>query len=173
MVSHIFQGGVPTEPDVKRLDVAFPSPETETEITHDQLEAILNLSRRSSRYRTVLQAWRRKLMRLKNLDTEAIPNRGYKILREYERVNVSAKNFRQGVRKVGRAVTRIERVNVAKLTQEEQRKAEHVQQQMSSTLAVARGTAKAVAITLGPTEHEPVAPYPVRREPTLPLPRRR
>lgn len=56
----IFLGGVPTEPDVTALNEAFPVSELLPGkfIEYSQISAVINVSPRSSRFKTVLDRWR-------------------------------------------------------------------------------------------------------------------
>ena len=57
----IFLGGVPTEPDVTALNEAFPVSELLPGkfIEDSQISAVINVSPRSSRFKTVLDRWRK------------------------------------------------------------------------------------------------------------------
>ncbi len=151
----LFIGGVPTEPDVKLLLAAFPDPQRGQLITHEQIEGVITVHRSSSRYRTVVAAWRRRLINESNLDTTAIPGVGIRVLAEYDRVTASAKDYRRGVATVGKATRRVSRVQVERLTEQEQTKAEHVRRQMEATLAAGRQSVKEIAIRLAPPESNP------------------
>jgi hypothetical protein len=59
-----YYGGVPTKPDVDKLIEKWGIPEEGTQITYEQIETVLGIKRngeRSSRYRTVVSAWKKRL----------------------------------------------------------------------------------------------------------------
>jgi hypothetical protein len=70
------------------------------EITHDQLETVLTMNRAQSRYRTVLNKWRRQLLQERGvwLDGSAAGGRGFVVLVPDEMVRCA----HRGVRSAGR-----------------------------------------------------------------------
>lgn len=148
-------GGVPTSPEVKRLLAAFPDPQPGTTISHADIETVLNLSRDSSRYRTIITAWRRQLLLEQNIDIDALSGVGFYVPAPFERVTISTRDFRRGIGRVGKAVRRISRVPMERLTNEEQVKAEHTRRRMEATLSEGRSATKEIAIRLAPLEQSP------------------
>src|SRR5262245_53413982 len=99
-------GGIPTEPDVRRLMDRFCAPEPGV-IPHEEIEKEIREESDSSRYRTIVSAWRRRLRREHNIDTSAEPGHGIRILTEPERVDVSKRDLGRGVRGIVRSHVRI------------------------------------------------------------------
>lgn len=151
----LFEGGVPTEPDVKRLLAAFPGLKRGQLVTHAEIEEALGCDHRTSRYRGVVKSWKRKVLNESNLDLQAVPGVGLRVLDEYERVTESARDYRRGIKTVGRAAKRVQRVRVEMLTGEQAAKAEHVQRHALATLEAGRAAVKEIAIRLAPAEANP------------------
>jgi hypothetical protein len=123
--SRIFWGGVPTEPDVRKLLQHYGAPTEGTLIAYDELHAILHLPK-GSRFKSVLSAWRKQLMKEFNIDTKAEPGKGILILAPHERVNESSKNLIQAARRVRRGYLRASTVPVARLDATSRMKHDHV-----------------------------------------------
>lgn len=105
-MSKPFFGGMPTEPDVKALQEAFPDVAKGETITHDAIEGVIRYSRQSGRYRIVVKAWRKHLLTTQNVDLGAIHGIGFRALNAEERINESIRGVRSGVRKTMRSVSR-------------------------------------------------------------------
>lgn len=105
-MSKLFLGGVPTNADVRKLKEAFPDLTEGSEITHEEVERVVQLSRESSRYRSVTRAWRRDLLTHSGIDLAAVPGIGFRCLDAGERIAASVDGFKSGTRKQMRAVRR-------------------------------------------------------------------
>lgn len=105
-MSKMFFAGVPTGADVRKLKDAFGVPEAGTEITHDQIEAVIGVERTEHRYRTVVAAWRKALMNENNVDLGTVAGAGYRALSAPERVSAGIHGMRAGVRKQIKSIRR-------------------------------------------------------------------
>lgn len=105
-MSKLFLGGVPTNADVRKLKEAFPEWIEGTEVSHEQVEKVIDLSRDSNRYRTVTMAWRRDLLTHSGIDLMAVAGIGFRCLNPSERIAASVDGFKSGTRKQMRAVRR-------------------------------------------------------------------
>ena len=105
-MSRLFLGGVPTNADVRKLKDAFPDLTEGTEIRHEEVERVLELSRESSRYRCVTLAWRRDLLTHSGVDLGAVAGIGFRCLNPSERIAASVDGFKSGTRKQMRSVRR-------------------------------------------------------------------
>lgn len=148
-------GGMPTEPDVKRLIEAFPSPKIGEIITHQQIVSVIGAAPGSTRYRTVVTAWRRQLFRQHNIDTKAVPGIGIAFLTASERVTESIRGYSAHVRGIRRDVRRIRSVRAEELTDQQQRATEHATRHMEATLSQARTDSKAIAVQFTPQAQLP------------------
>lgn len=99
----VFRGGLPFEPDVKRLEEAFPVPElTEGRvIEHVALEAIVQAKRGSSRYYGVINSWINRLRNVSRIHAAWKPGDGIKILPPDELLGHGESRLRQ---KIGQTV---------------------------------------------------------------------
>lgn len=149
----IFSSGVPTEPDVKKLLTTFTNLKAGNVITHTDIENTIQVKPGTSRYKTIVTAWRRRLLNEQNIDMEAVPSVGLRVLEQFERVTVSVRDFRRGVRRIGKSVSRIRRVPVEQLTPREQVKTEHATRRMHATLVTAQADRKAISVRFGPVVH--------------------
>lgn len=159
----IFQSGVPTEPDVKRLIEAFPKLVEGQTIAYQDIEVILGIDRKQSRYRTVTTAWRRAMLRVHNIEIEAVKSLGFRVMPPNDRLTGSVKRFGRGVRAVGRSVGTMRRVPAERLSEEQQRVYDHASRRMQSTLDHARGEAQSIAAVFRPQEQLQRGPAPVIR----------
>jgi hypothetical protein len=121
----VFLAGMPTEPDVKLLKQAFELKDN-LEISHEQVEKIIGVSRKTWRYRSIVDAWRRAVEREQNIIIGAIPGIGFKVLPPSERVSLCVSKVASGTRMVRRAGVRAAMIPTHNLSKEEQMKAEHV-----------------------------------------------
>lgn len=96
----IFGGGVPTAPDVKKIVDSIGIPKEGAVVKYTQLERLLHLKRDSFRFRTVLNAWKRKLFAENNVLMTAVPTVGYKAADPSERIVESKSRVRSGFKKV-------------------------------------------------------------------------
>ena len=101
--SAICEGGVPLDPDVRKLVEALGVPEVGTTIPYAQLESLLNTPWRSNRFRAVTATWRKKLFRDHNLVLKAIPGSAFEVADSRARLEVTGKTLKRGVRTIARA----------------------------------------------------------------------
>ncbi len=157
--TQMYFGGLPTEPDVQRLCTAV-DPTPGTEITYDQLAALLEIDKHSRRFRTILRAWRHHLFDESNVDTKAIPGHAIRFLLAPERTEESVTTALIGMRKLGRAYRRNQATPVQELTLPQRQKHDHVHSLLGHILHVATATRKQLALppavtpqpVLGPPE---------------------
>lgn len=137
-------GGIPTEPDVKKL-LAQITVEPGQLVEHEAIEEVTGLTRGTSRYRTVVTAWQRRLFRDENLDTDAVSGQGIRVLMEGERVHVSVRDFGRGVRRIGRSLRRISAVRAEALSEKDRQRYDHGRRLIALTLEGARQAQKDLA----------------------------
>lgn len=138
----LFSGAMPTAPDVKRLTEQLGKLSIGQEISHEAVEAILNTERNSSRYRTVTGAWRRLARRDDNLQIEAVPGRGFRVLTGVERLQSSRKKAADGFRKVGRAAREAAAIPDAELNADQRVKRDHFQMVAAKMVSIASAEMK-------------------------------
>jgi hypothetical protein len=131
-VGETFRGGMPTGPDIARLLETWPTLSAGDEITHARVEEIIGETRASARYRTVLMAFRARLLKERNIDTVAVRGVGLRVLSEAGRVLESANGGRRGVRQIRRSVGRVSLVRTELLPPEERERAAFVRRQLTA-----------------------------------------
>lgn len=110
----MYFGGIPTGPDVARIE-AVVEPTPGSIISHHTIEEAIDEKHGTSRYRTVTEAWRTKALRDYNIEIEAERGVGFRVLTEPERVGVMRKRVGGGCRKIGKAVNRGSRIDTRQL----------------------------------------------------------
>lgn len=125
-MSKLFLGGVPTAPDVKKLRKAFPELVDGQDISHEEVESVLNMDSRSSRYRSVTTAWRKEMLNEENIEVSAVAGVGFRCLTGPERLSTNIKGFRAGTRKQGKSIRRVTMVPAEKLGEQDQAKQLHL-----------------------------------------------
>jgi hypothetical protein len=115
MTTKIFTGGIPYGPDIRKLEERVGVPTPGTLVTYTEIEMALGYSWRTPRFRGVVWAWRKKLMREANLDTFAEPASGIRVLTAEERVDVTCGDVKASARKVRRVAIRAESISVLEI----------------------------------------------------------
>lgn len=96
-----------TDVDVQHLMTVFPDIQPDgREVTHDQIEAVLSESRLSSRYRRVVNKWRKLLLaeRAVWLDGQTAQGRGFVALTPDEMVRFGNRGVRTAGRKLRKSL---------------------------------------------------------------------
>lgn len=75
-----FNLGMPTGPDVKKLEEAFPDLKPGQEIGYEMIEGLIGLQHVSSRFSAVFGAWRRQVFRQRQLRLLRITGKGVEVL---------------------------------------------------------------------------------------------
>lgn len=151
-----FAVGMPTTVDVDRLIEAFGVPDAGALIPYEDVESALTLSRQQARFRTVTNAWRRRLEREHNLVIEAETNKGFLVLTNRDRVGHSARYFRSGLRRVGVAGRRAASTSRTGLSADEVKALDHVSNVAASFRMQAALEARKL-LALPPSAHKPAA----------------
>lgn len=143
-MSKLFFGGIPTAPDVKKLREAFPKIEEGTDFTHEQIQAVIGLHPKSTRYRCVTLAWRKEMLNEHNVEIAAVATIGFRALAGPERLDTNVRGFKQGARKQGKHLRRVGMVRAETLSQIEQDKQQHVMRLGAAVLAQAASMMKEI-----------------------------
>jgi hypothetical protein len=157
----IFRGGLPYEPDVAKLNVAFPveSLEHGRILEHAAVLATLGMEKRNDRYEAVLRSWRRDLQadhrivltyvrapvaqqdgRVKNVSI------GLRVCDDAEKLGHSQSKMKTGVRVIKKSFAVLGAVNEHKLTDEQRRRFDHSQRVMGALHATAQQAAKDIEL---------------------------
>jgi len=105
MSKHMFFGGVPTAPDVKRIEDALGVPKEGTTIAWKHLEGIILCARTEYRFSSVVTAWRKKLEREHSVLMIAEAGTGLKAATPDERIDWSARKVKAGRRAIVRGAS--------------------------------------------------------------------
>ncbi|MCL4837861.1 MAG: hypothetical protein KJ058_07845 [Thermoanaerobaculia bacterium] len=110
VTAKVFLGGLPVEPDVRRLEEKFGVPEVGALLTHRQVEGALGEKYGSTRYRTVTKAWRQHLREENNVELKAVPGIGFKCLGADERLDEANSTGRSVLRKLRKGAQQVESI---------------------------------------------------------------
>jgi hypothetical protein len=103
---NLFFGGVPTEPDVRALRDAFPEAEMEpgTIIPYERVEALIGAGRKSNRWKTVTEKWRKIVEnQTGRVIIGTVAGVGFKVLDNTQKVDLGYSKFSSAVRIARRA----------------------------------------------------------------------
>ncbi len=95
---------IPTKVDVDRLIAAFGVPESGTKITYADISKTIGYEKDTFRWRTVTEAWRKKLYSHHNILFEAIRNDGFLCLNPNERIGWSVRKVATGKKSMMKGV---------------------------------------------------------------------
>lgn len=124
--SNLFQGGVPTKPDVDKLREKFGVPKEGAVITWKQIEDVIGCKKGSSRFATVVDAWRKAMDREHQLIFGPVRGQGLKALPPDDRIELSSQKRKSGIRMVGRSFKIATFTDRNRLTPENQRVQDHI-----------------------------------------------
>ena len=125
--SKLFFGGMNVENELKLMDKAFSEAKPGDVIPHEDIEKTINLSRKESRYRTVISRWRRDMLKTKNLDIESRRGEGYAVLTPTERVSSGSRHIGLHNRAMKRTFYRVSTIPREQLDSTEAKTADHLQ----------------------------------------------
>ncbi len=142
MTGRLFFGGVPTRMDVDRLMKIEDDPGMS--IDYEYIEGVLGVKRGSNRFRSVTNAWRKRLFREKLLMTTAEGGKFH-----FCTADQAHDLGRKGISKVGRSAGRlrvhVDAVNVADLSLERSAKHQLLRREVLAIHAAAQSGARAIA----------------------------
>lgn len=123
----VFFGGLPTEPDVKRLRESFPPDAMRPGqiITYEEVSEIIASPYPSSRFDCVTGRWKRNLEKETNIILGTKPGEAFVVLSEPEKVELAGRRLREGGRKARRAWVVAQRTDRAALSQEQIKALDH------------------------------------------------
>lgn len=136
--SLVFNAGIPTSPDIRKLMDQWPVLSDGQRITKGEIAEVISTPSDSFRWKTVVHQWRRKLFREQNVLLKAIPRVGYEVANPDERVGLAGAKYKSGLRHVRRAGDIVTRTDTRRLSPDARRAADHL---CSVTVAVAMAAA--------------------------------
>ena len=118
----LFLGGRPTGPDVRRLMDKYKDTTNGDQISLEEIATEIGLDIRDTRFRTVIDKFRKTLRKERNLVTDRPHGEGVLVvLQENQREGNGLGRIRQGMRKIIRAHVDIADTDVSKLKTTEER----------------------------------------------------
>lgn len=129
--------GIPTGPDVDRLMQAFGVPQEGTVITWLEVEAAIGSNRDSSRFQTVLQAWRWRLEKENKVWLKTLKGVGVEVADPGKRLHQGGTWVRSGFRSLRRASGLAANTDRTRLTETQRQVREH-QMLLAAKLSLAR-----------------------------------
>ena len=124
--SSLFFGGIPTAPDVDALIEEFGVPEIGTLISYSDISKIIGVTKDKNRFRSVIEAWKKRLDIKHNVIMEAVRNNGYKAMSPSGRIGFGSKQIKSAVKKINNVVRIFVRTDKKNLPKDEQEFAEHI-----------------------------------------------
>lgn len=114
----LFFGPNTTQPEVEKL-LAEITPIPGAIIQHDEIEAVIGQEHRTSRYRTITSAWRRRLIREHGIDLHPALGLGFEVLTSSRRIDVAVGCVKGSTRRQRKALGFLGRVEQSELTDDE------------------------------------------------------
>lgn len=147
-----------TDADVQLLRTVFPDllPDGR-EVTHEQIEAALRESRKSSRYKRTVNKWRRQLFAERRvfLDGQTASGRGFVALTPDEMVRFANRRVREVGRKLRKAIAVASAPNDVELSEDVRRYRGLLEAAMVKMAAENRTTLRDVTRALAPMKQLP------------------
>lgn len=125
-MNKVYGRGIPTAIDTDKLYKALGTPIPGTMITFEEFENILELDKNSSRFHTVLNAWRNRLKRENNLIFRSIRNVGLEACNSHTRVEIAARMHGSAIKQIVASSDIVSSTNTENLTDQEKKVCEHI-----------------------------------------------
>jgi len=122
--SKAYFSGIPTEPDVNKLVDKYPVDQLTPgyPMPYSEVSETIGEPVRSSRWRSVTEAWRKKIEKDYSIIIECNPyKQQFCVLTEGGKVNLSGKKLRSAVTSARRSLTILTTVEVKRLTEDERK----------------------------------------------------
>lgn len=132
-------GGVPTKMDVDKLIEAFGVPSEGRLISYGEISREVGCDRDTTRFKTVVHAWRRRLYKVHNVVLDCEPNKGYRVADPTTRVVIAKGQHVGGLRRIRRAGAIAGTTSDDRLDPEHRRVRDHLVR-VSSVLQLAAAT---------------------------------
>lgn len=139
--------GDPIKPQVDKLMAQFSELKAGDVLMHEDIAHVAGSEYGTSRYRSVVNAWRHRLLREKNIDIAPRSGIGYFVLSENERVSYGIGDFALSVRRMGKSASRIAAAESAKLDDNHRRQQDHAVRLTQELVQSGRKVAKQIAVS--------------------------
>lgn len=128
---------IPYAPDLRKMDEAFPKLAIGQALTWEELATASGWPLRSSRFNSLLTAWRKRVFRERNQLLVSLRGKGLVVASPEDRVSHSSNLQRHGLRRVVKSAVIVARTDLSSLPEHSRRTAEHVVQVASALRLVA------------------------------------
>ncbi len=124
--SNLFFGGIPTAPDVDALIEEFGVPEIGVLISYSNISKVIGVPKDKNRFKSVTDAWKKRLDIKHNVIIEAIRNNGFKALSPSGRVGLGSRQIKSAVKKINNTTRILVRTDKKNLSDSEKLFTEHI-----------------------------------------------
>lgn len=145
MKPHFSKTGMPTEPEVKKLIEAFQDLNEGDVIPHSKIAEVLEREMKTTRYKIVVEAWRKQLFHGGNVWLKAIPGEGYQVADPSARIESGVRKQKTALTYHRKAWQIVSTTDRARLTTEERQIQDHIIKNSSVYLGVAVTSPKKIA----------------------------
>lgn len=122
----LFLGGIPTEPDVKRLRDKYHALTVDQIIPYADLEASIGSKKGTARFGSVVGAWRKWLFGQHNIILDAIKNTGFKVANPESRIIGCGDRYKRGLKQISKSGNIAAQTDSATLSDEQKRLRDHL-----------------------------------------------
>jgi hypothetical protein len=134
----------PTSPDVDRLVATLDYTEGHL-LSHAEIAEAIGTDKGSGRYQTVVDSWKRRMLRDRNIDLRCIRGEGYRVLLPGERVTHGADLRHSGVKRLRFGQRVLRGVDTKRLTEAERATWDHEAKTGAAIIAIGRAGIKQVS----------------------------
>jgi hypothetical protein len=142
-------GGMPTLPDITRIQKEYPSLSVGDFISYETLEKILQNEKNTLRFKTVVHSWRKKMMRENKIVLVPDPGIGLRVASPTERLDLSGRKIESGFRSIKMAARIAAETERDKLTEEQRKTCDHYIRIGSIATLAKKVEAKEIALPEG------------------------
>ena len=128
MESKIFNGGTPTDIDVRNLMGRWPeaSMRSGDKFSHDEIESVLKVGKNSLRYATITNRWRKIVEKTTGKIIGSDRGFGFKVLSDSEKVSLGKQKTIESRRRASRALFVIGTADRKNLSEAEKATCDHL-----------------------------------------------
>jgi hypothetical protein len=118
--------GVPTRTEVNALIEKFGVPEEGVVITYEEISKVIRHVYGTSRFRTIVSAWRKRIRREHEIEMAPRPRIGFEAACPKERVELSGCQIRRGVRALKKGEHIARNTDRARLDDDDKKKVDFI-----------------------------------------------
>lgn len=119
----VYRRGVPLDPDVRKIREAYPDSSLHEGqiITYAKISELIREPKESNRFKSVVSKWLSDVFEESGITLKAVPNTGYKVLDDCEKVDFSHNKLKSAVRSATKSFKVAHTVDTNKLTDEKKK----------------------------------------------------